>query len=333
MPDALLRFGIRVLLKKRLQKEDRGSDAANDQHAAKLAEQFSRGPIAEQTDKANEQHYEVPANLYKLMLGPHRKYSSCFWPDDGNDLAAAEQAALETTCQRAELADGQEILELGCGWGSLSLFMADRYPNSKIVAVSNSSSQREFITDRATQRGLSNLEVITCDMNDYATERKFDRVVSVEMFEHMKNYRQLLGNISRWLRDDGKLMVHIFCHRKLTYEFQDQGASDWMSRWFFSGGVMPGESFLRRFDDDLTVAQQWKWDGTHYQRTCEAWLQNMDDRKNEIIPVLEATYGAADANRWFHRWRMFHLACSELFGFDNGDEWYVSHYLFEKSQT
>ena len=229
-----------------------------------------------------------------------------------------------------DLLDGQAILELGCGWGSLSLFMAARFPDSKITAVSNSASQREFILSLAKSRNLSNLEVITCDMNDFTTDQQFDRVVSVEMFEHMKNYRELLRRISGWLKDDGKLFVHIFCHRELTYEFQDEGEADWMARYFFSGGVMPGESFFRLFDEDLEIAQQWKWNGQNYQRTCEAWLRNMDVRKDEIMPVLEAAYGATDAARWFHRWRMFHLACSELFGYGDGNEWYVSHYLFEK---
>ena len=336
VPDPLLRLGICHLLQKRLAKEDLGSAEANLIRARLLAQKFSQGPIAELTEKANEQHYEVPAALYELMLGPHRKYSSCCWRKEGDrplvHLADAELRALEVTAERAGLENGQDILELGCGWGSLSLFMADRFPESKITAVSNSASQREFIVSQAKSRGLSNLEVITCDMNDFTTELRFDRVVSVEMFEHMKNYRELLKRISGWLRDDGKLFVHIFCHKELTYEFQDEGESDWMARYFFSGGVMPGESFLRLFDDDLKVAQQWKWNGQNYQYTCEAWLKNMDVRKDEIMPVLEATYGAKDASRWFHRWRMFHLACSELFGFDGGSEWYVSHYLFEQKR-
>ena len=342
VPDPLLRLGIRNLLKKRLAKEDLGSAEANSNSARQLAEQFSQGPIAELTEIANEQHYEVPAALYELMLGPHRKYSSCCWEKSDDrpvvQLSDAELRALEVTIERAGLANGQDVLELGCGWGSLSLFMAARFPDSNITAVSNSASQREYILSQADSRGLSNLQVITCDMNDFATNHQFDRVVSVEMFEHMKNYRELLKRISGWLKDDGKLFVHIFCHKELTYAFQDEGEADWMARYFFSGGVMPGESFLRLFDEDLQVAEQWKWNGRNYQRTCEAWLKNMDVRKGEIMPVLEGTYGTGDATRWFHRWRMFHLAigigsaCSELFGFDGGNEWYVSHYLFEKKR-
>jgi len=331
VPDVLLRQGIRNLLKKRLAKEDQGSPAANRRRAESLAKNFSCGPIAEQTEKANQQHYEVPAALYELMLGPHRKYSSCFWDQTTENLADAEALALEITVERAELSDGQQVLELGCGWGSLSLFMADRFPNSRFTAISNSASQRKFIVDMAKSRALSNLEVITCDMNDFATDEKFDRVVSVEMFEHMKNYSDLLKRIEGWLKDEGKLFVHIFCHRELTYEFQDEGETDWMARHFFSGGVMPGESFLKIFDEDLKVTDHWKWNGKNYQQTCEAWLRNMDARKSLIMPVLESTYGATDAVRWFNRWRMFHLACSELFGFEGGDQWYVSHYLFEKT--
>lgn len=331
VPDPLLRFGIRRLLKQRLAKEDRGSPAANQKRAVELAKKFAAGPIAVHTEAANEQHYEVPAELYRLMLGPHRKYSSCFWDESTETLADAERLALDITCQRAGLQDGQAILELGCGWGSLSLFMADRYRNAKITAVSNSNSQREFIEQKCFERGLTNLNVITCDINDFTTEQQFDRVVSVEMFEHMKNYQRLLNQISGWLSDDGRLFVHIFCHRELTYEFQDEGSTDWMSRYFFTGGVMPGQSFFNHFDDDLSIVDQWSWNGRNYSATCEAWLKNMDDRRHEIMPVLQSTYGTDDAVRWFNRWRMFHLACSELFGFKGGDEWFVSHYLFAKT--
>lgn len=331
VPDLLLRFGIRQLLKRRLAKEDQGSAAANQKRAQELAAKFSSGPIAEHTEVANEQHYEVPAELYRWMLGPHRKYSSCFWDATTDRLADAERLSLEITCQRAGLQDGQKILELGCGWGSLSLFMADRYRDSEIVAVSNSNSQREFINQRSFERGLTNLNVVTSDINDFATDQKFDRVVSVEMFEHMKNYQQLLNRISDWLVDEGRLFVHIFCHRELTYEFQDEGSTDWMSRYFFTGGVMPGQNFLDRFNDDLKIQQHWKWNGKNYQATCEAWLKNMDDSRQQIIPILQSAYGAEEAIRWFNRWRMFHLACSELFGFKGGNEWFVSHYLFAKT--
>ncbi len=222
------------------------------------------------------------------------------------------------------------ILELGCGWGSLTLWMAEKYPAAKITAVSNSRSQRAHILEQAKNRGIDqNLTVVTCDMNDFDTDQQFDRVVSVEMFEHMRNYQQLLNRISRWLVPDGKLFVHIFCHRELVYKFQDEGSTDWMSRYFFSGGIMPNDELLSWFQDDVSLVKRWRWNGAHYQKTCEAWLANMDANREPIMKVLIETYGAQDAKRWFHRWRMFYLACSELFGFHGGNEWYVAHYLFE----
>lgn len=334
MPDTIVRYGIRRLLKKRLQNVDQGSDAANKAYQQKLIEEFSRGPLALVPEKANEQHYEVPAELFRLTLGNRLKYSSCYWPDGVQSLDRAEEVSLRDTCQRAELHDGMDILELGCGWGSLSLWMAEHYPNSKITSVSNSASQREFILQQAEKRGIQkNLNVITCDINDFDTENKFDRVVSVEMFEHVRNHRRLFENISRWLRADGKLFAHIFCHQTCTYKFQDEGESDWMSRNFFSGGIMPGKDLFACYQEDLKLDQQWTWNGTHYQKTCEAWLANMDENRDEIMAVLDSTYGKSDSIRWFNRWRMFYLACSELFGFNQGNEWLVCHYLFSQQPS
>ena len=238
---------------------------------------------------------------------------------------------MEETCRRAEVENGMNILELGCGWGSLTLWMAEKFPDAKITAVSNSSSQREYILERAQELGISssNLRIITCDMNDFATDETFDRVISVEMFEHMRNYRALLKKISAWLVPQGKLFVHIFCHRQFTYEFQDEKKSDWMSRYFFTGGIMPSDALLSRFQDDLTLAKRWRWNGIHYQKTCEAWLKNLDKNRERATQVLAGVYGNEEATRWFNRWRMFYLACSELFGFNSGNEWWVGHYLFE----
>lgn len=328
VPDSITRKAIQKLLRARLAETDKGSSQANDREASRLADEFKQGPIALVPEKANEQHYEVPAELFGLMLGPVRKYSCCYWDDTCKTLGDAEQLALAETCSRADLKDGQKILELGCGWGSLSLFMAKAYPGAEITCVSNSNSQREYIVSQASSAGMKNLQVITCDINDFQVQDRFDRVVSVEMFEHMRNYESLLRRIANWLADDGKLFVHIFCHKDLTYEFRDKSDNDWMSRYFFSGGIMPGQNFLRRFNSDLQVAKQWNWNGVHYQKTCEAWLVRMDRNKSQIMPVLERAYGK-EASRWFNRWRMFHLACSELFGFENGNEWFVSHYLFE----
>lgn len=333
VPEALTRAGIRRLLRKRLAKEDLGSKTANQARALEMVARFSEGPIALVPEKANEQHYEVPAELYQWMLGPLKKYSSCYWPDGCETLEDAERFALAQTCEHAEIVNGQEILELGCGWGSLTLWMAEQFPDSRVTAVSNSASQREFIVRRAEDLGLAErVRVITCDMNDFSIGAKFDRVVSVEMFEHMRNYKQLLSSIASWLKDDGKLMVHVFCHRALTYEFNNEGEEDWMSRYFFSGGLMPAEDFLPRFDADLKLENQWKWSGVHYQKTCDAWLANMDHDEwaRCLFPVFEEHYGKAEALVWFERWRMFHMACSELFGYDDGDQWYVTHYLFGK---
>jgi len=331
VPDGLTRRGIRGLLHRRLAAADLGSVEANEAASAELAKTLGEGPVALVPEKANEQHYEVPAELYRYMLGPHRKYSSCFWSEGCRSLEAAEEAALQQTCDHADIQDGQAILELGCGWGSLTLWLATKYPNSKITAVSNSTSQREYILAAAAELGVADrVDVLTRDMNDFEIDQTFDRVVSVEMFEHMRNHMELLKRISSWLNDDGKLFVHVFCHKELTYEFRDRGDEDWMSRHFFSGGIMPAADFLGRFNDHLSVEDHWTWNGTHYQKTCEAWLRQMDRNRRKILPVLESNYGKSEAKRWFNRWRMFHMACSELFGFNGGDEWFVSHYRFGK---
>ena len=329
VPDSLVRFGIRRLLRNRLQDVDQGSTESNRAQTDRLVEQFSNGPIALVPEKANEQHYEVPAELFELTLGPKLKYSSCFFEDASTSLEEAEVLALEQTCQRAGIVDGMRILELGCGWGSLSLSMATKFPNSKLTLVTNSSSQRLFIKAKAKQLGVDrNIFLKTCDINDFQSVAKFDRVVSVEMFEHVRNHKLLMERISRWLTPEGKLLVHIFCHRELTYPFQDDSKSDWMSRYFFSGGIMPAQDLLLRYQDNLESEQTWTWNGTHYKRTADSWLANMDANKHRIMPVLRSTYGQKDALRWFNRWRMFYLACSELFGFNDGNEWMVGHYLF-----
>ncbi len=331
VPDFLLRLGIRRLCRKRLQDVDLGDCEQNQLQLERLIEQFSIGPIAPLPEKANEQHYEVPAGFYDLVLGKRKKYSCCLYANGSENLDQAEEASLAETCRRAEISDGQNILELGCGWGSLTLWIAEKYPNTKITAVSNSRSQREFILGQAESRGLDgNLTVITCDMNDFDTKETFDRVVSIEMFEHMRNYRRLLKNIARWLAPKGKLFVHIFCHRQFTYEFQDLGANDWMSRYFFSGGVMPSDGLFLRFADHMQMTRQWRWGGMNYSRTSEHWLANLDRQKSKIMPILVQTYGPTEAVRWFNRWRMFFLAVSELFATDSGQQWWVSHYLFER---
>lgn len=317
VPTSLLRFGIRSIIAQRLREASRGSTIAE------LVRELRRSPVAIETDKANEQHYEVPAEFFQLVLGPSLKYSGCFWPDGTRDLGDAELRMLQLTCERAVLADGQHVLELGCGWGSLALHMARSYPNMRITAVSNSATQRRFIEARAPE----NVRVITADMNDFDTEGRFDRVVSVEMFEHMRNYEVLLRRIRSWLKPTGRLFVHVFCHRKHAYPFETAGATNWMGRHFFTGGLMPSLDLLPRFDRDLVVEKQWEVEGTHYSRTARAWRERLELHRESVLPILAGAYDG-DGERWYQRWRLFFLACEELFGYAGGREWLVAHYFF-----
>ncbi len=331
MPDVVLRRGIRLLLKQRL-KEINSSDVEEmADFQSDFIQDMKNSAIALVPEKANEQHYEVPAEFYSRALGARKKYSSAYWPKGVTTLNEAEKQGLAKTCEHARLEDGQTILELGCGWGSLTLWMAENYPNSKITAVSNSHSQREYIEAKAKLQGCNNLNIITCDMNDFdIEENKFDRVVSVEMFEHMRNWEQLYANVSRWLKAEGYFFKHIFVHKTATYEFADNGPSDWMSRYFVTGGMMPSDDLPLAFQKDLNFVQRWRWDGTHYEKTANAWLQNMDQSKENLFPLFRDIYGHSNAQMWWSRWRMFFMACAELFGYNKGQEWWVSHYLFQK---
>lgn len=325
LPDWLIRMGIRRLLAQRLREQKHLASSNQD-----LLQQLSIGPIALHTANANEQHYELPPEFFRLVLGSHLKYSACYWPDTVSSLNQAEAAMLALSCERAQLADGQHILELGCGWGSLSLWMAEHYPNAEIVAVSNSRLQREFIQAQCATRGINNLQVITADMNDFTTELRFDRVVSVEMFEHMRNFQELMARISTWLKPDGQLFVHVFSHRDYAYPFATEGDDNWMGRYFFTGGIMPSRDLLPQFNQHLQLCEQWHFNGQHYQQTCEAWLQQQDQQRAQIMPIMQTIYGA-DTKRWFQRWRVFFMACAELFGYQNGEQWGVSHYRFAQN--
>lgn len=332
IPDSIIRAGIRRLLKQRLAEIHSGDTEA----AAALTERFvthmNTAPLALMPEKANAQHYEVPAEFFALALGRHRKYSSCYWPENISSLDDAEASALAITCEHAGLHDGQDILELGCGWGSLTLWMAAHYPASRITGVSNSHSQRQHILAEAAHRGLTNVDIITCDMNDFRTDQRFDRIVSVEMFEHMRNWRELFGRVHAWLVPGGRFFMHVFVHRTTPYAFEVRDPSDWMSQHFFSGGMMPSDDLAMRFQEKLRFLHRWRWDGTHYEKTANAWLDNIDRQRDAVMPVLASTYGAAAAEQWFGRWRLFFMACAELFGTHRGQEWWVGHYLFERPQ-
>lgn len=330
LPDSLIRFGIRRLLTQRLKDEAAGNPARAEARKLALMTKLANGGVAQDQQAANDQHYEVPAAFFLRALGPHLKYSSCLWDAGTDTLAEAEEAMLALSCARAELADGQKVLELGCGWGSLSLWMAQQYPGSRITSVSNSASQRAFIEARARERGLSNLEVVTADAAAYRPQGQFDRVVSVEMFEHMRNHRELMHRIHGWLVPGGKLFVHIFCHAHVFYPFEPEGDADWMARNFFTGGVMPSYDLLERCQNRLVLNEKWKVNGNHYARTLEAWLKQADAQEAELLPILAETYGPEDARRWLQRWRMFFMACAELFAYRHGEEWFVGHYRFER---
>jgi len=337
VPDRVVRLGIRRLLKARLAELRSGDAVAVAALTQSFVEALRDAPLALLPEKANEQHYEVPAAFFGAVLGPHRKYSSCFWGEgagaaDGavHTLAQAEAAALQLTCERAGLADGQQVLELGCGWGSLSLWMAERFRGSRITALSNSHSQREYIEGQAAQRGLTNLTVITRDINEFDTGQRFDRVVSVEMFEHLRNWPLAFGRVARWLEPEGRFFMHVFAHREAPYAFVERDASDWMSKHFFSGGMMPSDDLALHCQDDLRLLNRWRWDGTHYERTSEAWLRLMDEQRDTLMPLFEQTYGREQAGVWWMRWRLFFMSVAELFGYDHGQQWWVSHYLFQK---
>ena len=330
LPDALIRAGIRRSCAQRLRDESPGDVEAQSARFATLIEQLRASPLAIETAAANAQHYELPPEFFRLCLGNRLKYSSCLYPRGDESLDAAEEAMLALTCERAALADGLDILELGCGWGSLTLWMAERYPGSRITAVSNSRPQRLHIEAQCVARGLRNVRVLTCDVNRLELDAAaFDRCVSVEMFEHLRNYESLFARIQAWLRPGGALFAHVFCHRTLMYPFETAGEGNWLGRHFFTGGLMPAADTLLHFQRDLVLEQRWLVDGRHYARTAEHWLQRQDAQREAVMAVLVEAYGAA-APLWFQRWRMFWMACAELFAYDDGQAWGVAHYRFRR---
>lgn len=333
VPDFIIRIGIRKLLKQRLQQEKKANVELQQAHLMQLIDELKASPIAINTAEANEQHYEVPTEFYQYCLGKNLKYSSGYWKNGVTNIDTSEDDMLEITCNRAELSDGQDVLELGCGWGSLSLFMAKKFPKSNFTVVSNSRTQKLHIDEQAKQRNISNLTVITVNINEFSIDKKFDRVVSVEMFEHMRNYQKLMKKVADCLKPDGKLFVHIFTHKDFAYKFEVVDETDWMSKYFFTGGIMPSDDLLLYFNEELSIQQHWQVSGMHYSKTSEAWLANMDRNKSKIMPLFEQTYGKNQAVKWWVYWRIFYMACAELWGYNNGEEWIVSHYLFVKKAS
>lgn len=332
LPESWIRLGIRRLCRERLKSLESANPEIEQERDSQYIQQLKASAIAFATQKANQQHYEIPAEFYNLVLGPRRKYSSGFWPEKCEDLAESEDHALDVSIQRAEIQDGMRLLDLGCGWGSMTLKLAEMFPRADIKALSNSHSQREFIMAEARRRGFHNVEVITGDIGVFqgleGWASSFDRVVSIEMLEHVRNYEALFEKISGWLKPQGKMFVHIFSHRQHAYPFDVEGDDNWMGRYFFTGGQMPSHHLLTRFQKHLLLEEEWAWSGRHYQKTSEAWLRNMDLHKDEIQAIFKKVYGDKEAARWVERWRVFFMSCAELFGYRGGREWGVSHYRF-----
>lgn len=330
VPDPLLRFGIRKLLQERLNSENKGDQEKQKEHFMKLLDFLKESEIAVHTDDANKQHYEVPTEFYKIVLGKFLKYSSCYWTEKTSNLSEAEENMLKITCERAGIVDGEKILDLGCGWGSLSFYIADNYPNCQITSVSNSSTQREYIENKKVALKADNIEIITSDINEFNTDKKFDRIISIEMFEHLRNYKKLFHKLHNLLEENGKLFVHIFTHSKFAYLYEVKDETDWMSKYFFTGGIMPSDDLLLYFARDFEIVNHWVVNGKHYEKTANEWLNNFDRNRSQIARIFEKTYGKENSVKWINYWRVFFMSCAELWGYNKGNEWQVSHYLFER---
>lgn len=330
VPDPLIRSGVRQITQRRIRRVNKMNVSKKEEYLMNFIRERSQGPIAINTSDANEQHYEMPSRFFDLVLGEHKKYSCAYWAD-GDSLDDAEERMLDLVCERAGLKNGQKILELGCGWGAFCIFAALRYPSSQITAVSNSNNQRLYIEEIIQQKDIQNLQVITCDINDLEITEKFDRIVSIEMFEHMRNYQSLFKKVANFLNHDGKLFVHVFCHKQLPFTYEVKNNLDWMAKYFFSGGTMPSRDLFHFFNYDLRISHQWAINGKHYSKTLEAWLAKMDGQKEAIMPILEERDGPGEAIKWWAYWRIFFIACSEFFAINKGNEYFVAHYLFEKS--
>ena len=332
LPDPVIRYGMRRMLRERLEQERSLADGDYDQAIDKFAERQRKSVVTIETHRANEQHYEVPAEFYELVLGARLKYSGGWWEDATTSLDESEEAMLQLTCQRAGIENGMRIMDLGCGWGSLTLWIAEHFPDCQITSLSNSASQKSFIDQKCRCHGFDNVSVVTADVGTFDTKDTFDRVVSVEMFEHVRNHENLLSRIAHWLVPGGQLFVHIFCHRNLAYTFETEGERNWMGRHFFSGGIMPAEDLFRRYQKDLNITQQWWINGNHYARTCEHWLQRLDLSNHAVKRALSKSTSNDAPEVLVQRWRMFFMACAELFKYDDGQQWGVGHYLFDTNK-
>ncbi|MDE0866864.1 MAG: cyclopropane-fatty-acyl-phospholipid synthase [Rubripirellula sp.] len=333
LPDPVIRYGMRRLLRDRIAQEENLAAGNYDEALDRFADRQRQSVVTIETHRANEQHYEVPAEFFELVLGSRLKYSCGWWDDAITSLDESEKAMLRLTCERAGIENGMRVLDLGCGWGSLSLWIAEKYPECQITSLSNSASQKTFIEGKCEKRCIENVSVITADVGTFDTDERFDRVVSVEMFEHVRNHENLLSRIAKWLLHDGQLFVHIFCHRNLAYTFETQGEQDWMGRHFFSGGIMPAEDLFLRYQRDMTVCKHWWINGSHYARTCEEWLSRLDACEDIAMRALLESGNPDSPKVQIQRWRMFFMACAELFKFKNGDEWGVAHYLFDVNEA
>lgn len=327
VPDSVLRAGCRYATAARQRREERGGLEAQEERLAALVARMSSGPIAETPSKANEQHYDLPAEFFSLLLGPRHKYSCCWWPDGVTDLAAAEEAMLNLSCRRAGIRDGMDVLDLGCGWGAMCIWLAELY-DVRVMGVSNSRRQCEWFQAERDRRGLTGrIEVVNADLNDFEPGRTFDRVLSTGMFEHMRNWAVLLTRLAGWLKDDGKAFIHLFSHRRLAYCFE----GTWAAERFFASGTMPSHELMLRFTDDLVVTQRWAINGTHYAKTIAAWQQRLDANAGRALAILRTEHSEREARRLLATWRLFLISTAEVWGWRRGQEWMVSHYLLERA--